>query len=368
MTIQQVTQHLENWAPLYLQENYDNAGLITGDQEWNCTGIICTLDATEAVITEAIDKKCNLIVAHHPIVFRALKKFSQTSYVERTIIKAIKNDIAIYAFHTNLDNITGGVNTAMAERLGLLKESRRILSPKKEQLAKLYTTVPVPEAETVRKALFEAGAGSIGNYSECSFSVSGTGTFRPMPGSKPLIGSAGGNREEIPELKLEFLFSLGKQQQIINALFSAHPYEEIAYEIIKLENSDQTSGSGLTGELPETMNETDFLSLVKDRFGLTSIRHTPLLGKPIRKIALCGGSGSFLISKAIAAKADIFITSDIKYHDYFDADGKILLLDIGHWESEQFTIDLLSNFLQDKIPTFAVLKTEINTNPVHHFV
>ncbi len=189
-----------------------------------------------------------------------------------------------------------------------------------------------------------------------------------MPGSTPFIGSAGGKREEIPEVKMEFLFSLGQQQKILQSLFAAHPYETVAYEIIKLENTDQTTGSGLIGELPGAMSEKDFLSLVKSQFQLQSIKHTPLLQKPVKKIAICGGAGSFLINKAIAAKADVFITSDIKYHDFFDADGKILLLDIGHWESEQFTIELVSNFLQDKIPTFAVLKTEINTNPVHHFV
>ncbi|MES2648528.1 MAG: Nif3-like dinuclear metal center hexameric protein [Bacteroidota bacterium] len=368
MTIKQVTECLESWAPLYLQEQYDNAGLISGDDSWNCTGIICCLDATEAVITEAIQKKCNLVIAHHPIIFRALKKFTQRSFVERTIIKAIKNDIAIYAIHTNLDNITGGVNTAMSNRLGLLGESRRILSPKNEQLAKLYTYVPLAESEKVKTALFEAGAGAIGNYRECSFSVTGTGTFKPMEGANPFIGSAGGNREEIPEIKMEFLFSVGQQQKILQSLFAAHPYETVAYEIIKLENTDQTTGSGLIGELPEAINERDFLNFVKHKFQLTSIKHTPLLEKPVKKVALCGGSGSFLIQKAIAEKADVFITSDIKYHDFFEADGKILLLDIGHWESEQFTIELVSNFLQDKIPTFAVLKTEINTNPVHHFV
>lgn len=368
MTIKQVTAFLENWVPLHLQEIYDNAGLITGDASWLCTGIICSLDATENVVNEAIEKKCNLVIAHHPILFRPIKKITNTSYVERTIIKAIKNDIAIYAIHTNLDNITGGVNTVMAQKLGLDEKSLCILSPKKEMLAKLYTYVPLPQVEAVKTALFNAGAGAIGLYNECSFSVTGTGTFKPMEGTEPYIGSAGGKREEVPEAKIEFIFPAARQRQILEVLLQSHPYEEVAYEIIRLENADQYIGSGLIGSLPETLSEASFLNLVKKTFNLSVIKHTTLLNKPIKKIALCGGAGSFLIKNAIAAGADAYITADVKYHEFFDADGKTLLLDIGHWESEQYTIDLLANFLQYKIPTFAVLKTEINTNPVHHFV
>ena len=368
MTIKQVTGHLENWAPPYLQEVYDNTGLITGDVSWPCTGIICSLDVTEDVVNEAIEKKCNLVVAHHPILFRQIKKLTATSYVEKTIIKAIKNDIAIYAIHTNLDNITGGVNTEMAKKLGLAEKSLSILSPKKELLAKLYTYVPLPQVEAVKTALFNAGAGAIGRYNECSFSVTGTGTFKPMEGTNPFIGSSGGKREEVAEAKIEFIFPVARQAQLIRALLQSHPYEEVAYEIIRLENADQFTGSGFIGELPAALREHDFLDLVKKTFNLSLIRHTELLNKPVRKIALCGGAGSFLIKNAISAGADAYITADVKYHEFFDADGKTLLLDIGHWESEQYTIDLLANFLQDKIPTFAVLKTEINTNPVHHFV
>lgn len=368
MKIKEIIRFLENLAPLSLQEDYDNAGLITGDPNTGCTGILCSLDVTEAVIDDAISKHANLVVAHHPVVFRSLKKFSGNGYVERTIIKAIKNDIAIYAIHTNLDNIMSGVNGKIAEALGLSTNNRSILSPKSGTLSKLYTYVPIEHIEKVKQAIFEAGAGAIGLYEECSFSSPGTGTFKPLPGSDPFIGKAGGHREEVAELKIEFIFASWLKNKVLNALFQAHPYEEVAYEIIRLENTDQTTGAGMVGELPEAISEKDFLLSVKRAFNLTALKHAPFLQKPVKKIALCGGAGSFLIKDAIAAGADVYLTADLKYHEYFDADGKILLVDIGHWESEQFTIDLLVNFLQGKIPTFAVLKTEINTNPVHNFV
>jgi dinuclear metal center YbgI/SA1388 family protein len=368
MNIKEILNYLETWAPPALQEEYDNTGLLSGDPDANCTGILCTLDVTEKVIDEAIGKNCNLIVAHHPIIFRPLKKLNGITYVERVIIKAIKNDIAVYAIHTNLDNIIGGVNAAIANALGLMSTGLSILAPKSATLSKLYTYVPQTHLENVKKAIFDAGAGAIGRYEECSFCTTGTGTFKPLPGSEPFIGTAGGMREEVPEAKLEFIFPSYLKQKILNSLFQSHPYEEVAYEIIKLENTDQYTGSGMLGQLESPVTETEFLQLVKRSFNVTAIKHTPLLQKPIQKIALCGGAGSFLIKKAIAEGADVYLTADLKYHEYFDADGKILLVDIGHWESEQFTIDLLVNFLQGKIPTFAVLKTEVNTNPVHNFV
>lgn len=368
MKIKEITGYLETWAPLPLQEEYDNAGLLTGNINWDCSGIICTLDVTEEVVDEAVAKNYNLIVAHHPIVFRSLKKFSGNSYVERVIIKVLKNDIAIYAIHTNLDNIMTGVNRAIAQALGLNENTLSVLSPKNNTLSKLYTYVPQTHVEKVKNAIFEAGAGAIGRYEECSFSTSGTGTFKPLPGSDPFIGTAGGAREEVLEVKIEFVFPAFLKLRVLNALFRSHPYEEVAYEIIRLENTDQFTGAGLTGELQSAVSENEFLRLVKHSFNLTSIRHSPFLNKPVKKIALCGGAGSFLIKNAIAAGADVYLTADLKYHEYFDADGKILLLDIGHWESEQFTIDLLVNFLQGKIPTFAVLKTGVITNPVNNFV
>ncbi len=364
MTISQIIQTLTAIAPPSLQEGYDNAGLITGSPGWACTGIITSLDATEAVVQEAIEKKCNLIVAHHPIVFGGLKQITGKNYVERTVIAAIKNDIAIYAIHTNLDNVIAGVNGKIADKLGLV--NRKVLQPKGGQLKKLIVFVPEAQAAQVRQAMFEAGGGHIGNYSECSFNSSGTGTFKAGAGTNPFVGEVGAQHQE-PETKIEMVVPAWLAGPVVKAMLEAHPYEEVAYDMMALDNTTGHIGSGLVGELPTPMAETAFLALLKEAFGLKILRHTPLLGKTIQKIALCGGAGSFLTKTAIAAGADAFITGDVKYHEFFDADGRLLLADIGHYESEQFTIDLLFDVLQEKFPTFAVLKTGVNTNPVLYF-
>lgn len=365
MLVKDIITHLEATAPLPLQESYDNAGLLTGSPDWECTGILCSLDATEAVIGEAISRGCNLVVAHHPIIFSGLKKITGKNYVEKTVITAIKHDIAIYAIHTNLDNILAGVNNRIADRLGLI--NREILLPKTGQLMKLYTFVPHAQADQVRDALFKAGAGHIGEYSEASFNVNGTGTFKGSDKTSPFSGNPGLRQLE-PETKIETIFPAYLQKQVVGALLEAHPYEEVAYDLISLSNDFQAVGSGMTGELPEAMDETGFLYMLKTSFELSVIRHTPLLGKKIRKVAICGGSGSFLTSKAISSGADIYVTADIKYHEFFDANSRILLADIGHWESEQFTTGLLIEILQAKFPTFAVLKSEVKTNPVNYFI
>lgn len=363
MTISAITSFLESIAPPSLQEHYDNAGLITGQADWECTGIICCLDAIEAVVDEAIRKNCNLVLAHHPIIFSGLKKINGKNYVERTIIKAIKNDIAIYAIHTNLDNVIAGVNGMIAEKIGLQNIS--ILSPKTGQLKKLFFFVPPQNAQAVMNALFEAGGGEIGNYSECSFSVNGTGTFKPNEQAKPFSGAIG-KREEAEELKIEVLFPNHLERTMISVLKASHPYEEVAYEVIALDNEHQQIGSGVSGSLTEPVDETSFLKNLKEIFGLSMLKHTALTGKPVRRVAVCGGAGSFLIKNAINSKSDVYITSDLKYHEFFDADGQLLLCDIGHFESEQFTIDLLATRLEQKFPNFAVLKTEVKTNPVYY--
>jgi len=364
MQIIDIIRALENKAPLSLQESYDNAGLLTGSPGWECKGILCTLDATEAVIMEAKNRGCNLVVAHHPIIFSGLKKINGKNYVEKTVIAAIKNDIAIYAVHTNLDNIFDGVNNRIADQLGLI--NRSILVPKTGQLMKLYTFVPLAQAEKVRTALFEAGAGNIGEYSEVSFNTNGTGTFKGSGNTTPFVGEPGKRHEE-KETRIEVIFPVYLQAAIMKALLGSHPYEEVAYDVVNLSNDYQSVGSGLLGELPEELEETGFLYMLKTSFELSVIRHTPLLGKKIRKVAVCGGSGSFLTEKAIGAGADVYVTSDIKYHEFFDANNRILLADIGHWESEQFTTDLLIELLQAKFPTFAVLKSGVKTNPVNYF-
>ena len=363
MLINDIIQTLETYAPPSYQESYDNAGLLTGNAGWDCTGIICSLDATEDVIEEALSKNCNLVVAHHPIIFSGLKKITGKDYIERTIIKAIKNDVAIYAIHTNLDNVHNGVSRVMADKLGL--QNCKVLDPKTGLLKKLYTFVPVADAEKVRAALFAAGGGSIGNYNECSFTAEGLGTYKAGENTNPYIGEQG-KRAETEEIKLEIIFESHRQSKILSALLQSHPYEEVAYDIVSLDNAYQNVGSGIIAEFPQEIEEEDFLQILKTGFHLPVIKHTKLLQKKVRTIALCGGSGFFLLKKAIAQKADVFITSDIKYHEFFDADGKILLADIGHWESEQFTIDLLHDILTSEFPTFAVLKTEVKTNPVQY--
>ena len=364
MKISDVIRLLEQTAPQSLQESYDNAGLLTGSAAWECTGILCTLDATEDVVNEAKQKNCNLVVAHHPIIFGGLKKITGRNYVERTVITAIKNDIAIYAIHTNLDNIISGVNNRMADKLGLVNCT--ILAPKAGQLMKLYTFVPVEHAEKVRSAIFQAGGGNIGNYSETSFNAEGTGTFKGNENTNPFVGEKGTRHHE-KEVRIETVFPTYLQKQIVSALLQAHPYEEVAYDIVALANQNPLVGSGMVGYLPEPVAEETFLQQLKLAFGLKLVRHTKLLNKPVTKIALCGGAGSFLTNAAIACGADVYVTADVKYHEFFDADTRLVLADIGHWESEQYTVDLLFDILQLNFPTFAVLKTETNTNPVEYF-
>jgi dinuclear metal center YbgI/SA1388 family protein len=365
MKLNEITETLEKISPTVFQEHYDNCGLIIGNKNTECTGILCTLDVTEAVIAEAVEKKCNVIVAHHPIIFTGLKKLNGNNYAEKAVIAAIKNDIAIYAIHTNLDNVLAGVNAMIADKLHLI--NRKILLPKNNLLMKLFTFVPVEYAEKVKAAIFEAGAGHIGNYSECSFYAEGTGTFKAGDNTTPFVGEIGKIHEE-KELKIEVIFPAHLQAKVVDALLTVHPYEEVAYDLVPTANSFDLVGSGMMGELPEPKNETAFLTEIKAAFGLQVIKHTALTGRKVKKVAVCGGSGSFLMKTALAARADFYITADIKYHEFFDAEGQLVVADIGHWESEQFTPDLLVGVLKANFPTFAVLKSEVNTNPVKYFM
>ncbi len=364
MKIIGVIEWLENFAPLSLQEDYDNAGLLIGNNQDECTGIITTLDVTEKVLEEAVNNKCNLIVAHHPVIFKGLKKLNGANYVERTVISAIKNNIAVYAIHTNLDNVIEGVNNKIAEKLEL--QNIQVLMQKENILKKMVTFSPKEKASEVRNALFNSG-GKLGKYSECSFNVEGTGTFKAEEGAHPYVGEMEKRHEE-NETRIEVIFPGYLQKQIVQSLKAVHPYEEVAYDIYPLENQLNYFGSGLTGNLPQPLTEEELLSRLKKDFKLQAIRHSPYLNKKISKIALCGGAGSFLISLAKASGAQAFITSDIKYHEFFDADREILIADIGHFESEQFTIELLADILKEKFPNFAVLKTKINTNPVNYYI
>ncbi len=361
--IKDVSGFLESFAPRSHQEDYDNSGLLTGNPEWNVTGVLVTLDCLENIIEEAIRLKANLIVAHHPIIFRGLKKLTGQTYVERTVIKAIKNDIAIYAIHTNLDNALEGVNHKMAERIGLI--NLKILLPKRGTLMKLVTFIPAPQAELVINALHQAGAGNMGHYKNCSFRSTGTGTFLPDDQSHPHIGKAG-KLEKVEEVRVEMIFPGYLERRVIQALKKAHHYEEVAYYLTHLVNENQEVGTGMIGELEAPMEPTEFLKRLKTSMNCSSIRHTSILGLQIKKVAICGGAGSFLLSHAMAAGADAFVSADFKYHEFFDADGKILIADIGHYESEKYTKELLQEVLKEKFSNFAINFSETVTNPISY--
>ena len=363
MKIAEIIEIVENFAPIPYQESYDNSGLIIGDKMATCTGVLLCLDTVEAVVEEAIAKKCNLIIAHHPIIFSGLKKITGKNYIERVVLKAIKNDISIYACHTNLDNVQMGVNAIIADKLGLL--NRKILVPKEKILRKLFTYIPESHKAELLQALFTAGAGRIGKYSECSFSVSGEGTFKGDNTARPVIGKRNVRSTE-REDKVEVIFPFYLENKILDTLLKNHPYEEVAYEIITLDNSHQGVGSGLIGELKTPMPERAFLELVKTKMKTKCIRHTALRKQKIQRVAVCGGAGSFLLPHAIAQQADIFITGDFKYHQFFDADNQLIIADIGHYESEQFTVQLFNKILSEKFTNFAVQISTINTNPINY--
>lgn len=362
--INEVTRCLESIAPPAYQESYDNAGLITGDPETEVTGVLVCLDSTEEVMDEALRKNCNLVVAHHPIIFKGLKKITGRNYVERTIIKAIRNNIAIYAIHTNLDNVSSGVNFKICEILEL--ENVKVLSPQKNVLSKLVTFVPEKDTQGVLEALHEAGVGKIGAYDHCSFSIEGTGRFKPGSGASPHIGKPG-EIESVNETRIEVIFPTHQWPAVQAALNKSHPYEEVAYYLTSLDNTYQEVGSGMSGTLKSPMEPQMFLKYLKEKMSLSVIRHSHLLNKKISKVAVCGGSGSFLIQKAIASKADIFVTGDLKYHEFFDHEEKIVLADIGHYESEIYTKELLRDILVKYFNTFAVDLSETVTNPVKYF-
>jgi dinuclear metal center YbgI/SA1388 family protein len=363
MKVKEVTSILEEIAPLQYAEDFDNVGLLVGNDDAEVTGVLVTLDTLEVTIDEAIEKKCNLIISFHPIIFSGLKKLNGSNYVERVVIKAIQNKISIYAIHTALDNSNEGVSAKMCAILGL--KNTKILIPKKNILKKLTTYIPIKNAVDVRNSLFSAGAGNIGNYDACSFSVSGEGTFRGNENSNPTLGERGVLHTE-KEIQISVIFEFKNEAQILKALKENHPYEEIAYEIITVENSYQNVGMGMIGELSSAQNEKEFLEYLKKTMKTECIKHSVLLNKKIKKVALLGGSGSFAIEAAKKAGADAFISADFKYHDFFKAENSILLADIGHYESEQFTKNLIVDFLTKKISNFAIILSEKRTNPIYY--
>jgi dinuclear metal center YbgI/SA1388 family protein len=364
MQVRDITSHIESFAPLSYQESYDNAGLQTGHPDQEVRGILICIDITEAVIKEALRLDANLIISHHPLIFTGLKKLTGSNHTERLVMEAIRQNLSIYAAHTNLDAVHLGVNHKISEKLGLKKT--KILVPKEDHLRKLVFFVPTDHADPVREEIFKAGAGQIGAYDMCSFSAPGKGTFRASAETDPFVGEKGTLHTE-PELRVETVFPKEREAQITLALLRSHPYEEVAYDIYPLANKYEWAGSGAIGELEKPLDEESFLNLLKERFNTPVIRHTGLLGRKIKRIAFCGGSGSFLLPRAIASGADAFVSGDFKYHQFFDADHSILVADIGHYESEQFTKEIFYENLKKKFTKFAVHLSEVNTNPVNYF-
>jgi dinuclear metal center YbgI/SA1388 family protein len=371
MKVNDVIHILEELAPLSYSEDFDNTGLLVGEANETVSGILVTLDTLEEVVDEAMEHNCNLIVSFHPILFKGLKKITGRTYVERVIMKAIKHNIAIFAIHTALDNAWNGVNAMMCEKLDL--RNRNILIPQSGTINKLVTFVPSKNAATVREALFDAGAGNIGNYSNCSFNQSGMGSFKGNEESKPKRGKKGETHFEA-EIQIGVTFQKHLQSGILKALFESHPYEEVAYEITSLNNTNQHIGLGMVGEFEKEISEADFLKHIKEIFQTGCVRHSALLGKPIKKVAVLGGSGSFAIKVAKTSGAHAFITSDLKYHDFFTAENNLLLADIGHYESEQYTKELLVAHLSKKISNFApalsedrIILSRVNTNPITYY-
>ncbi|MXN91568.1 Nif3-like dinuclear metal center hexameric protein [Flavobacterium sp. Sd200] len=363
MKIKDIISVLETMAPIAYAEDFDNVGLLTGNAETNVTGVLVCHDALETVINEAIQQQCNLVVCFHPILFSGLKKITGKNYVERAIIKAIKNDVAIYAVHTALDNHKQGVNKIFCDALGL--SNTKILLPKEGFIKKLVTYTVPENHEKLRNALFAAGAGSIGNYNNCSFNSHGTGTYKGNSESNPQVGVRG-EFTETPEIKIEVTFEKHLENRILKSLFTNHIYEEVAYEVYSLSNSHQNIGMGMTGDLAQPMEEKEFLHFVKEKMVANGIRHSAFTGKKISKVAVLGGSGSFAIKAAIAAGADAFLTADLKYHQFYEAEGQLLLADIGHFESERYTAKYMADYLRSNIADIAVLETAVDTNPVNY--
>jgi len=363
MKLKDLSSYLDTVVPLSFQESYDNSGLQVGFADWKISSALLTVDVTEEIIDEALSNKCDIVISHHPLIFSGIKSVTGKTYTERILLKALKNNIAIYSSHTNLDSFKSGVSRKMAEKLGL--EKVKVLSPLKNNLTKLVTFIPESHLGKVKEALFEAGAGEVGNYDNCGFSSIGTGTFRGNEETKPFLGVKGKVHFE-KEVRFETILFSHLKPKVIEALLNVHPYEEVAYDLYSLENENYNAGMGCIGELKEEMDERVFLRLISSVFDAKGIKYSKLTGKKVRKIALCGGSGASLIKEAILSGADAFVSGDIKYHNYFDADNKILLVDAGHFESEKFSTEIFKDLIIKKFPKFAVRFSETNTNPINY--
>ena len=364
MSIDEIISVIEDFAPLALQESYDNAGLLVGDREQIVEGVLLCLDVTEEVIDVAVKKGAGLVIAHHPVIFGGIKKLTGTNFTERVVLKAVRENISIYAAHTNIDSVWGGVNSRISEKIGL--KNPEILSPAGGMLRKLVVFVPRDHASKVREAVFKAGAGHIGEYDNCSFNLEGEGSFRGSEDSDPFVGKRGAIHFE-KEIRVETIFPGFLENRIIESMIRAHPYEEVAYDIYPLQNRWDRAGMGMVGDLDSDIDAVLFLKKLKDIFGVKTIRHTKYLQKKIKRVALCGGSGSSLIDAARKSGADIYVSGDFRYHDFFEAGAGMMIADIGHYESEQFTIEIFYDLLRKKIPNFAVHFSDVNTNPIYYF-
>lgn len=368
-TVREITQLLDAWAPFRLQASYDNSGLLVGRPDAPVHKVLLALDCTEALIAEAVEKEAQCVIVHHPIIFKGLKRLTGSNPVERTVLAAIRHDIAIIAIHTNLDHVADGVNHKFATTLGCLPETLRILQPLKGELVGLSFYTPHDHADAVEEAVFAAGGGQVGQYDQCAFRLDGQGSFRPLAGADPFIGQQG-ERSEVAERRSELVVPRWRLQPVLAAMRAAHPYEEVAHQVVALEHAHQDVGAGMVGNLPAPLSEEAFLDQAKSNLPAPLIRHTRLLGRPIQRVAVCGGSGSFLLEDAIAAGADIFVTADFKYHEFQGADDRIVIADVGHFESEWRTGEIiqehLTEHLNGKFPNFAVHLARENHNPVHY--
>lgn len=363
-TLGEFTRWLEELIPPAFQEHYDNSGLQVGDPDASVNSVLLTVDVSAEVIAEAGEHGCNLIISHHPLIFTPLKRIAGGSETERCVASAVRGGIAIYSAHTSFDNVSWGVSHILAEMIGLTKI--RVLAPLKGKLSKLITFVPVSHAGRVREALFAAGAGHIGNYDRCSFSVTGDGTFRAGEGADPYAGQVGEDHSE-PEIRIEAVMPSHLAPACVRALLAAHPYEEAAYDIIALENEYHGAGAGAIGTLPGPLTVTMLLEKLKALTGIPVIRYSGDAARTVTTIAVCGGSGSDLISAAARAGADAFVTGDIKYHAFTQAPDDMIVADIGHYESEKFSLELLHDLINKKFPKFALRFSGIKTNPINYY-
>ncbi len=368
MIVNDVIKYLEGWAPKETAWQKDNTGLQIGATESKIKNIFLCLELTEIALSEAVEKNCNFIITHHPFIFQPLKKIDITNDKNSKLIeKIIKNDITLYSFHTNLDFTKNGVSFALAKKLDLKNIS--FLENQESNQFKLVVFVPGNNLNEVLDAIFNSGGGKIGEYEKCSFQVPGKGTFEGSENSNPAIGKAQ-NFEKVDEIRLEILIDSWNLKKVISAMIEAHPYEEPAFDVYPLQNKNVNFGFGAIGNLENSLSENDFLNFVKEKLNLINLRFVKGKSGSIKKVAVCGGSGSDLLKQAILQKADAFITADVKYHTFHDAEDEILLIDAGHYETEILVFDEVKTKLEKLILKYnsdsEIFVFSQSTNPVRY--